>query len=85
VRQKPVVRGPQLPPHLLHLKNKDHEPAVASVASDLEVLHRARQGAGGALGTWHDEREEGGAEGAWRPPEGQTGDGRSKLNDALGY
>lgn len=53
--------------------------ATAAVLADLAVLQAARGGGGGG--------DEAGDEAAaeWRPPEGQRGDGRTRLNDQLGY
>lgn len=54
--------------------------AVAAVMADLAVLQKARRDAGVGEG-----EGEGGNEEEWRPPEGQTGDGKTRLNEALGY
>lgn len=49
--------------------------AQAKVLEDLALLSGASKGAGAAA----EEMEE------WRPPQGQTGNGRTSLNDKLGY
>lgn len=58
-----------------------HSRAAASVADKLAVLSRLKnRGGAGSI-----EEEEGGGMMDWKPPEGQTGDGRTALNDQLGY
>mmetsp|Transcript_16152 Transcript_16152/g.40535 ORF Transcript_16152/g.40535 Transcript_16152/m.40535 type:complete len:112 (-) Transcript_16152:227-562(-) len=59
-----------------------HSRAAASVADTLAILQRSRR-AGGGGGQGEGAEEAAAAE--WKPPEGQTGDGRTALNDKLGY
>ena len=62
--------------------------AEAQLAADLALLQRTAQsggdaGRGKAGGPEAGGAGDGGA--SWRPPEGQKGDGRTSLNDLLGY
>lgn len=58
-------------------------PAVG-VEADLTVLRAARQRA--ATGVGEDDAQDAARnEVGWAPPAGQTGDGRTSLNDRLGY
>ena len=52
--------------------------ARAKVMADLAVLSSAKGGV-------EESREDGTHDGVWQPPSGQTGDGKTKLNQALGY
>ena len=62
--------------------------AEAALAADLALLQRRAQAGGdtdrGAAGAPEAGRA-GDEAAAWRPPEGQKGDGRTSLNDLLGY
>ena len=62
--------------------------AEAALAADLALLQRQAQAGGdpdrGAAGA-SDAGRAGDEAAAWRPPEGQKGDGRTSLNDLLGY
>ncbi len=68
--------------------------AEAKVLADLALLKSARNrglagsedatGGGEASAAASDEGDAAAAA-EWRPPEGQRGDGRTKLNDLLGY
>ena len=58
-------------------------PGAGAEEEDEAVQERARK-------EWEAQRRQrqqqgGGGADEWKPPEGQTGDGRTKLNDALGY
>ena len=83
LRQQGVPGGPG---HAGKAAPDSNSKAAAAVADALAVLSRGKS-KGGA-----EEEEEGGngnGPGAmmvdWKPPEGQTGDGRTALNDKLGY
>ena len=49
------------------------------VLADLEVLRKAQR-AGHAAEAGEEEHEA-----AWQPPQGQKGDGKTALNEKLGY
>jgi hypothetical protein len=61
------------------------------VLADLAVLSSAKRGYGGEVQeseNGEDDKNMGpdkATEAEWKPPENQTGDGRTKLNDLLGY
>jgi hypothetical protein len=58
------------------------------VLADLAVLQQARRRAAHAEDEAADEAAAAAGAAAateWRPPQGQKGDGRSSLNDKLGY
>lgn len=62
--------------------------AEAALAADLVLLQRQAQ-VGGNPDRGNADASDAGHAGdeaaAWRPPEGQKGDGRTSLNDLLGY